>query len=75
MSNITLFNFEGSQVRVSVDDKGEPWFIAKDVAAVLDYDWTGHTVQHVPARWKTMVSVTTISGCKDAMALSESGLN
>jgi len=75
MSDITLFSFEGSSVRVQIDERGEPWFVAKDIVAVLGSEWSGHAVQHVPDLWKTMVSVTTISGRKDTVALSESGLN
>jgi prophage antirepressor-like protein len=37
MSDITLYNFEGSQVRVSMDEKGDPWFVAKDICDVLGY--------------------------------------
>ena len=35
-----IFNFDDDvekQVRVIVDDKGEPWFVAKDVAEILGY--------------------------------------
>ena len=37
MSNITPFKFNSSTVRVITDDNGEPWFVAKEVAAVLGY--------------------------------------
>ena len=85
MSDISLFNFEGSQVRVLVDEKGEPWFVAKDIATALDCEWNGSArVQHVPDRWRALRwtrsmedygTVTTVSGRKDTIALSESGLN
>lgn len=75
MAAITLFNFEGSQVRVSIDEKGEPWFIAKDVAEVLGCAWCGTTVEHVPARWKGVRSVITPGGTQSLLTLSESGLN
>jgi len=48
MSDITLFSFEGSQVRVIMDEKGEPWFVANDIAAALGYeDARRAVVQHV----------------------------
>jgi prophage antirepressor-like protein len=75
MSSITLFNFEGSQVRVSMDAKGEPWFVAKDICEVLGLTWTGHAVQHVLDRWKGSVSVTTPGGVQTVVVLSEPGLN
>lgn len=34
-SQVMPFNFNGSDVRASVDDKGNPWFVAKDVCDVL----------------------------------------
>ena len=36
MSAISLFNFDGSDVRI-VDQNGNPWFVAKDVCDVLGY--------------------------------------
>lgn len=35
--NLTPFNFKGVPVRVVTDEHGEPWFIAKDVADLLEY--------------------------------------
>lgn len=37
MSNITPFKFNSSTVRVITDDNSEPWFVAKEIAAVLGY--------------------------------------
>lgn len=40
MSNsqaVSVFNFQSSAVSVIADDKGEPWFLANDVCAVLGY--------------------------------------
>jgi prophage antirepressor-like protein len=75
MSAITVFNFEGTQVRVSMDEKGEPWFVAKDVVAALGSVWCSTAVEHVPARWKGERSVITPGGNQSIVALSESGLN
>jgi prophage antirepressor-like protein len=70
------FAFDGHPVRVELDANGEPWFVAKDVAEALGYEWKGSgTVQHVPDRWRMVLSVGTTSGRKDALALSESGMN
>lgn len=35
--NLTPFNFSGAQIRVITDAQGEPWFVAKDVADLLEY--------------------------------------
>ena len=37
MNEISVFNFQNRNVRVVTDDNGEPWFVAKDVAEILDY--------------------------------------
>lgn len=36
MSNITPFNFNGSSIR-TINKNSEPWFVAKDVAELLNY--------------------------------------
>lgn len=36
-TNTLEFMFEGNEVRVLRDEKGEPWFVAKDVAETLGY--------------------------------------
>ena len=40
MNEISVFNFQGNEVRVVKDDNGEPWFVAKDVAEILGYSET-----------------------------------
>ncbi|UZE12763.1 Bro-N domain-containing protein [Pseudomonas sp. B21-053] len=35
--NLTPFDFRGNDIRVITDDLGEPWFVAKDVADLLEY--------------------------------------
>ena len=50
MSNaIQPFAFEDHLVRTITDDGGEPWFVAKDVALALGYQWNGFkNIQHIP---------------------------
>lgn len=35
--NLVPFNYQGQTVRVITDEKGEPWWVAKDVCEVLGY--------------------------------------
>ena len=46
------FNFQDRPVRI-VEKDGEPWFVAKDVAEVLGYEWKGMsgTMPNVPSEW------------------------
>lgn len=37
MNELTLFEYEGRNVRTIQDEHGNPWFIAKDVAEILGY--------------------------------------
>ena len=37
MNDIQTFNFQNNNIRIVMDDNGEPWFVAKDVAEILGY--------------------------------------
>lgn len=46
MNEISIFHFQGSEVRiVNVDD--EPWFVAKDVAEILGYSETAKMLRRL----------------------------
>ena len=75
-TTLPLFEFEGQPLRVHLDDAGEPWFVAKDAALALDYEWKGiSTIGHVPAEWRRVYSVQTLQrGLQNMLTLSEPGL-
>lgn len=76
MNNELLpFAFEDKLVRTMLDAQGEPWFVAKDVALALGYQWAGiRNVQHIPKEWRLVESVSTSFGEKQTWFLSEQGL-
>ena len=76
MSNaIQPFAFEDHLVRTIMDDGGEPWFVAKDVALALGYQWNGASrIAHVPEEWRGVTSVVTPFGEQEMLTLSEQGL-
>lgn len=77
MNNELLpFAFEDHLVRTIMDDSGEPWFVAKDVALALGYQWAGiRNIQHVPEEWRRVESVSTLRrGEQEMHLLSEQGL-
>jgi hypothetical protein len=79
MSNLIPFTFQtlrtASEIRVHVDDSGNLWFVAKDIATALGYEWNGASrISHVPAHWRGVTSVVTPSGNQDMLCLSEQGL-
>ena len=72
---LTPFAFEEQLVRCRLDEHGEPWFVAKDVAVALGYQWKGiSTIGHVPEEWRGVYSVQTPSGTQTMLTLSEQGL-
>ena len=75
-SSLTPFAFGEHLVRSITDENGDPWFVAKDVALALDYQWNGFkNVQHIPNEWRRVESVSTHSrGEQETWLLSEQGL-
>lgn len=75
------FDFEDLDVRTAIGDNETPWFCAKDVSAVLDITWTGHTLDNMPEEWQGVVKLTTPSaengaggGEQDVLFINEAGL-
>jgi prophage antirepressor-like protein len=63
MSAIIPFEFESVDVRTVLDDQGEPWFVAKDVALALGYADTTQAVRtHCPSVKSLKDIVKTIRG-------------
>lgn len=74
-SNLTPFAFGEHLVRSIADEKGDPWFVAKDVALALGYQWKGtDNIRHIPEEWRGVQSVWTPSGEQEMLILSEQGL-
>ena len=75
MSNLIPFSFESKEIR-TVNDNGEVWVVAKDVAEALGYTWKGpaDNLGHVPEKWKGVRSVRTPGGSQEMAVLSEQGL-
>jgi len=40
-NNIIPFDYDGENVRVVMDESGDPWWVAKDVCSILDIGWRG----------------------------------
>lgn len=69
---LMLFNFEGRQIRVILDDDGTPWFVAQDACEVLDIG-TEQT-RRVDADEKGLRSVQTPGGNQQMAVVNEPGL-
>lgn len=71
---IQLFNFENQQVRTLKID-GEPYFVGKDVAAILGYSRTADAIkQHVDEEDKGVGKIQTPGGKQNLTIINESGL-
>lgn len=69
-----VFEYEGFKVRTVIVN-GEPRFVAKDVADVLGYAWSGSAnIRHIPDEWKGVDSVPTPYGNQEMATLTEQGL-
>ena len=74
-SSLTPFAFGEHLVRSITDENGDPWFVAKDVALALGYQWNGQAcIAHVPSEWRGVRSVLTPSGEQEMLTLTEQGL-
>ena len=74
--NIRIFkNKEFGAIRTMKDDRGEPWFCAKDVCDALGYDQTHKAVKrHVEEGDGTKRPTPTTSGIQQMLFINESGV-
>lgn len=73
-NNIVAFKYEEQQVR-TIEKNGEPWFVGKDVAAILGYSDTADAVKkHVDPEDKGVGEMPTPGGKQRIVLINESGL-
>lgn len=74
-NNVQLFDFKGNQVRTLSDEKGEPWFVAKDVCDVLGID-TNHLSESLDSDEMNTLRITEGNGRgnPNKIIVTESGL-
>jgi len=72
MNNIIPFDFEGSSIRL-VDLEGSPWFIAMEVASILDYSDAFEMTKRLDEDEKQNLQIAGF-GPRGVTVISESGL-
>lgn len=75
-NEIQRFAFDHKPVRV-VTEGTELWFVAKDIAAVLEYSESSNPArlfQSVPEEWKGVKPIHTPYGTQEMVTISEQGL-
>lgn len=73
MNDIQVFDFEDNAVRV-IEKDGEPWFVAADVARVLDFRDAYNATRVLDDDEKGTHNVSTPSGDQEMNVINESGL-
>lgn len=73
-SSIRPFFFDAQQVRVVLDERGTPWFVAADVCAALTVGNPSDAVSRLDADERGLGSIETPSGTQQMVTVSEPGL-
>jgi anti-repressor protein len=68
-TNIIPFQFESNNIRV-IEQDGEPWFVAKDIASLLGYKDSKKAISS-HCRWGVKHPLPTISGIRDTIIIPE----
>lgn len=71
------FQFQTNTLRVISDENGDPWFVAMDVAAILDYSETEKMTRRLDDDEKSISQIGGLgpkTGGKGIVLISESGL-
>lgn len=73
-NQLTPFAFGDNMVRVRMDKNGNPWFVAKDVAAILDIQNIRQNLTELDDDEKGVCIAYTPGGNQEMNTISESGL-
>lgn len=73
-SQITPYVFDGAEVRVSIGDDGEPWFVASDVCRALGVSDVGQALDRLDHDERGGCNVPTPGGQQQVRVVSEAGL-
>ncbi|MFI8595894.1 phage antirepressor [Rothia koreensis] len=74
MSQLDIFNYQDHQVRMCVDEDGDPWFVASDIAKILGYREAKDMTRRLDEEDKGRRSVPTPGGPQSMTIISEPGL-
>jgi len=74
MTGIDIFKYEEREVRVTKDDHGEPWFVAKDVCEILEIGNTSQALSRLNESMKGITTNDTLGGAQEMITVSEAGL-
>lgn len=74
-NEIQRFDFKGAALRTLTDEEGEPWFVAKDVCAVLELNNVSQALTRLDGDEKSSITLNDgTPGSPNKSIVSESGL-
>lgn len=73
MTTLQLFNYGSQEVRTELID-GDPWFVAADVARILEYSATSAMTRRLDDEDKGVRVLHTLGGDQEMTIISEPGL-
>ena len=68
------FVFDNETIRIVLDERDEPWFVAKDVCDILDIHNVSDTVNNLDEDERDIATTDTPTGDQGMLLVSESGL-
>lgn len=74
MSQIVPYLFESREVRIVLDERGEPWFVAVDVCAALGVANSRDAVSRLDEDEKGVAIADTLGGAQQVATVSEAGV-
>lgn len=74
MQDIINYTFDAQDVRVVTDERGDPWFVVKDVCDYFGVTNRNRVMQHVDAQDKGGTQMSTPGGTQEIATINESGL-
>jgi prophage antirepressor-like protein len=74
MNTMIPFTYDSKEIRVIQDEKGNPWWVCKDICEILDYSEAASAVRILEDDEKGLHKVQTLQGEQDMLIISESGL-
>jgi prophage antirepressor-like protein len=72
-TELTIYKFKEYPIRITLDDKGAPWFVAKDVCDALGLKNVTKAIQNLPTDEKGLRKVSTSGGEQTVNIISEPG--
>ena len=74
MPYIIPFHFDAHEIRVRLDSRGAPWWVAKDVCTTLGITDVSDAVKKLRPHEKGTVEIPTLGGPQHLLVMNESGL-